>query len=186
MAYECLRRIVKSHPDVEFYFIFDRKYDEKFIFADNVKPVVLFPPARHPFLYIAYFEFAVTRFLRKLKPDLYLSTDAYLSLRSNTKQLAVFHDINFEHFPQDFPKIHLWHYKKFFPKYAKKATRILTVIQKAILILCLSARYILVRIWPGSSLLSIFSRRETIMTYDYLSSERRNGGQNLSRMHTKL
>lgn len=127
VAYECLRRIVKSHPDVEFYFIFDRKYDEKFIFADNVKPVVLFPPARHPFLYIAYFEFAVTRYLRKLKPDLYLSTDAYLSLRSNTKQLAVFHDINFEHFPQDFPKIHLWHYKKFFPKYAKKATRILTV-----------------------------------------------------------
>ncbi len=127
VAYECLRRIVKSHPEVEFYFIFDREYDEKFIFADNVKPVVLFPPARHPFLYVIYFEFAVTRFLRKLKPDLYLSTDAYLSLRSKTKQLAVFHDINFEHFPQDFPKIHLWHYKKFFPKYAKKASRILTV-----------------------------------------------------------
>ncbi len=127
VAYECLRRIVKSHPEVEFYFIFDREYDERFIFADNVKPVVLFPPARHPFLYIAYFEFAVARFLRKLKPDLYLSTDAYLSLRSKTKQLAVFHDINFEHFPQDFPKIHLWHYKKFFPRYARKATRILTV-----------------------------------------------------------
>lgn len=127
VAYECLRRIVKAHPEVEFYFIFDREYDEKFIFADNVKPVVLFPPARHPFLYIAYFEFAVARFLRKLKPDLYLSTDAYLSLRSKTKQLAVFHDINFEHFPQDFPKIHLWHYKKYFPRYARKATRILTV-----------------------------------------------------------
>ena len=127
VAYECLRRIVKNHPEVEFYFIFDREYDEKFIFADNVKPVVLFPPARHPFLYIAYFEFAVTRYLRKLKPDLYLSTDAYLSLRSKTKQLAVFHDINFEHFPQDLPKIHLWHYKRYFPKYAKKADRILTV-----------------------------------------------------------
>ena len=127
VAYECLRRMVKNHPEVEFYFIFDREYDEKFVFADNVEPVVLFPPARHPFLYIAYFEFAVTRYLRKLKPDLYLSTDAYLCLRSNTKQLAVFHDINFEHFPQDFPKIHLWHYKKFFHRYAKKAARILTV-----------------------------------------------------------
>lgn len=127
VAYECLRRIVKSHPEVEFFFIFDREYDERFIFGDNVKPVVLFPPARHPFLYIAYFEFAVARYLRKLKPDLYLSTDAYLSLRSGTKQLAVFHDINFEHFPQDFPRIHLWHYKKFFPLYARKASRILTV-----------------------------------------------------------
>jgi glycosyltransferase involved in cell wall biosynthesis len=92
-----------------------------------VKPVVLFPPARHPFLYIAFFEFAVTRYLHKIKADLYLSPDAYLSLRSKAKQIAVFHDLNFEHFPQDFPKIHLWHYKKFFPKYAKKADKIITV-----------------------------------------------------------
>ena len=127
VAYECLRHMVKSHPEVEFYFIFDRTPDDRFLFAENVKPVVLFPQARHPFLYIAFFEFAVTRFLRKLKPDLYLSTDGYLSLRSKTKQIAVFHDLNFEHFPQDFPKIHLWHYKKYFPKYAKKADRIITV-----------------------------------------------------------
>lgn len=127
VAYECLRRIVKSHPEVEFYFIFDREPDQKFIFAENVKPVVLFPQARHPFLYIAFFEFSLARFLRKLKPDMYISTDGYLSLRSKTKQIAVFHDLNFEHFPQDFPKIHLWHYKKYFPKYAKKASRIITV-----------------------------------------------------------
>ena len=127
VAYECLRRMVISHPEVEFHFIFDREPDPKFIFADNVKPVVLFPPARHPFLYIAFFEFAVARYLRKIKADLYLSPDGYLSLRSKVKQIAVFHDLNFEHFPQDFPKIHLWHYKKFFPKYAKKADKIITV-----------------------------------------------------------
>ena len=127
VAYECLRRMVISHPEVEFHFIFDREPDPKFIFANNVKPVVLFPPARHPFLYIAFFEFAVTRYLRKIKADLYLSPDGYLSLRSKVKQIAVFHDLNFEHFPQDFPKIHLWHYKKFFPKYARKADKIITV-----------------------------------------------------------
>ena len=127
VAYECLRRMVISHPEVEFHFIFDREPDPKFIFADNIKPVVLFPPARHPFLYIAFFEFAVARYLRKIKADLYLSPDGYLSLRSKVKQIAVFHDLNFEHFPQDFPKIHLWHYKKFFPKYAKKADKIITV-----------------------------------------------------------
>lgn len=127
VAYETLSRIVRSHPEVEFYFLFDRNPDPKFIFADNVKPVVLFPQARHPFLYIIYFEFAVTRALRKIKPDCYLSTDAYLSLRSNVKQIAVFHDINFEHFPQDFPRLALWHYKKFFPKYAEKADKIITV-----------------------------------------------------------
>lgn len=127
VAYECLSRIVKAHPDDEFYFLFDRKPDEKFIFAENVKPVVLFPQARHPFLYIIYFEISVARALRRIKPDVYLSTDAYLSLRSKTPQIAVFHDINFEHFPQDFPKVALWHYKKFFPKYARKAKQIITV-----------------------------------------------------------
>ncbi|MBO4574256.1 MAG: glycosyltransferase family 4 protein [Bacteroidales bacterium] len=127
VACECLSRIVKAHPEDEFYFLFDRKPDEKFIFAENVKPVVLFPQARHPFLYIIYFEISVARALRRINPDVYLSTDAYLSLRSKTPQIAVFHDINFEHFPQDFPKVALWHYKKFFPKYARKAARIITV-----------------------------------------------------------
>lgn len=127
VAYETLSRIVKAHPEDEFYFLFDRKPDPKFIFADNVKPVVLFPQARHPFLYIIYFEISVTRALRKIRPDIYLSTDAYLSLRSKTPQIAVFHDINFEHFPQDFPRLALWHYKKFFPKYARKAKQIITV-----------------------------------------------------------
>ncbi len=127
VAYEALSRIVKAHPEVEFYFLFDRKPDPSFIFADNVKPVVLFPQARHPFLYIIYFEIAVKNALRKINPDVYLSTDAYLSLRSKVRQIAVFHDINFEHFPDDFPKVALWHYKKFFPKYAEKAEKIITV-----------------------------------------------------------
>ena len=127
VACECLSRIVKAHPDDEFYFLFDRKPDPKFIFAENVKPVVLFPQARHPFLYIIYFEISVRRTLRKIKPDVFVSTDAYLSLGSKTPQIAVFHDINFEHFPQDFPKLALWHYKKFFPKFARKAKKIITV-----------------------------------------------------------
>jgi glycosyltransferase involved in cell wall biosynthesis len=42
-------------------------------------------------------------------------------------QVVEFHDLNFEHFPGDMPKIHLWHYKKFFPKFARKAKRIVTV-----------------------------------------------------------
>ena len=127
VAYECLSRIVKAHPDDEFYFIFDRKPDPKFIFAANVKPVVLFPQARHPFLYVIYFEISLKRALRKINPDVFISTDAYLCLRSKTPQIAVFHDINFEHFPQDFPRLALWHYKKYFPKYARKAEKIITV-----------------------------------------------------------
>ena len=127
VAYETLRRMVKDHPDVEFYFIFDREPDPMFIFGDNVKPVVLFPQARHPFLFIWFFEFSVTKALKKIKPDLFFSPDGYLSLRSDVPQMTQFHDLNFEHFPKDMPRIHLWHYKKYFPKFARKAKRIVTV-----------------------------------------------------------
>lgn len=127
VAYETLCRIVAAHPEVEFYFIFDRKPDPKFIFAENVKPIVLYPQARHPFLYIGYFELSLTRFLNKLKPDLFFSPDGYMSLKTKIPTVIQFHDLNFEHFPKDMPKIHLWHYKKYFPKYARKAKRIVTV-----------------------------------------------------------
>ena len=127
VAYETLRRMVVAHPDVEFYFVFDREPDPKFIFAENVRPVVLFPQARHPFLYIWYFELSLTRFLRQLKPDLFFSPDGYMSLRTKTPSVIQFHDLNFEHFPKDMPKVHLWHYKRYFPRYAKKAKRIVTV-----------------------------------------------------------
>lgn len=127
VAYETLRRMVKDHPEVEFYFLFDREPDPMFLFGDNVKPVVLFPQARHPFLFICFFEFSVKKALKKIQPDLFFSPDGYLSLRSDVPQVAQFHDLNFEHFPKDMPKIHLWHYKKYFPKFARKAKRILTV-----------------------------------------------------------
>ncbi len=127
VAYETLRRMVAAHPEVEFYFLFDRQPDPMFCFADNVKPVVLFPQARHPFLFIWFFELSVPRMLRKLKADLFYSPDGYLSLRSKVPQVVEFHDLNFEHFPGDMPKIHLWHYKTFFPKFANKARRIVTV-----------------------------------------------------------
>ena len=127
VAYETLKRIVLAHPEVEFYFIFDRKPDPMFLFADNVKPVVLFPQARHPFLFIWFFELSVPHALRKIKADLFYSPDGYLSLRTKVPQVVEFHDLNFEHFSGDMPKIHLWHYKKYFPKFARKAQRIVTV-----------------------------------------------------------
>ena len=50
-TYESLKRITKNHPEHEFVFIFDRKYDDEFIFSENVKPVVIGPPTRHPILW---------------------------------------------------------------------------------------------------------------------------------------
>jgi len=41
--------------------------------------------------------------------------------------MAVFHDLNFEHYPEDIPFWTRRYYKSYFPKYARKAVRIATV-----------------------------------------------------------
>ncbi|MBA3971574.1 MAG: glycosyltransferase family 4 protein [Bacteroidetes bacterium] len=126
-SYETLKRITTAHPEHHFIFLFDRDFDQDFIFSDNVTPLILSPPARHPFLFYWWFEFSVAGFLNKFNPDLFISPDGYLSLSSKCKQLAVIHDISFEHHPKDVSWLVRKYYTYFFPKFAKKAARIATV-----------------------------------------------------------
>jgi len=126
-TYETLSRITKSHPEAEFIFFFDRPWDESFVFSDNVKPVAVFPQARHPILYYVWFHMMLPRLLKKHKPDLFLSPDGYLPLKTKTPTLPVYHDLNFEHYPFDLPAAERFYYRRFFPQYARQATRIATV-----------------------------------------------------------
>jgi len=126
-TYETLKRITKNNPEHTFYFVFDRPYSEDFIFSDNVKPVVLPPPSRHPFLWFLRFELLMPFVLRKYKADLFLSTDGWMTLGTKVPCVQVIHDLNFEHFTRDLPFWTRKYYKTFFPRYAKKAARVATV-----------------------------------------------------------
>ncbi|MGB1041356.1 MAG: glycosyltransferase family 4 protein [Flavobacteriales bacterium] len=126
-THEVTKRIVEQHPEHEFFFFFDRKYDEKFIYGENVTPVVINPPARHPFLYYLWFEFGVKKALKKHDIDVFLSPDGYLSLGSEVKQVPVIHDLSFVHHPEDLPFWNKKYVNYFFPKFAKKASKIVTV-----------------------------------------------------------
>lgn len=128
-TYEISKRLVEMHPEHEFFFFFDRPFDEKFIFGRNVTPIVLRPPARHPILFYIWFEWSVKRALKKHKIDLFFSPDGYLSLGSSVRQIGVIHDLNFEHFPKDVPWVPRTYLKYFFPKFAHKAEKIITVSQ---------------------------------------------------------
>ena len=126
-TFETLKRITQNHPEHEFIFIFDRPFDPDFIFAENVTPVVIGPPARHPLLFWIWFDFSIPKILNKYKVDLFLSPDGYLSLRTKVPQLAVIHDINFVHRPDDLPWLIEKYYNFFFPRFARIAKRIATV-----------------------------------------------------------
>lgn len=128
-TYESLKRITQQHPEHEFVFIFDRPYSDDFIFSKNITPVVVSPQARHPLLYHIWFNRSVVKMIEKHQIDLFLSPDGYLPVNPKVKTLNVIHDLNFEHYPQDLPPFNRYYYKKYFPKFAKVASRIATVSQ---------------------------------------------------------
>ncbi len=128
-THETMKRITQWHPEHEFLFLFDRSYDKTFIYNSNITPKVLFPQARHPVLWYWWFEGSVARAMKKFKPDIFLSPDGYLSLRTQVPSVPVIHDLAFEHYPNAVPWRTRKYYKYFFPKYAHKADQIATVSQ---------------------------------------------------------
>lgn len=126
-SFETLSRIAKNHPEHNFYYIFDRKYDDSFISSDNIIPVVAGLPTRHPFLWVLWFEFTIPRVLKKIKADIFVSPDGMISLRTKTPQIAVIHDISFHHNPHQLPFWVRKYYNYYYKRFAKKATHLGTV-----------------------------------------------------------
>lgn len=126
-SFEVLRRMTKKHPEHEFIFIFDRPFSEEFIFGDNVIPVVLQPPARHPILWYIWFEWRIPDLLKKLDVDMFLSPDGYCSLRSTIPQYLVMHDLAYLHYPKQIKFAARHFYKYFVPKYLNKASHVFAV-----------------------------------------------------------
>jgi len=126
-AHESLSRIVKAHPEHEFIFIFDRTWDDLFLYGENVIPVSTRIPSRHPFLWFWHYEMDVPRILKKYKPDLFFSPDGWISLATSIPTVDTIHDINFIHRPGDLPFLVRNYYNYYFPKFAHRAKRIITV-----------------------------------------------------------
>lgn len=126
-TYETLRRITRMHPEHQFFFFFDRKFDESFLFSDNVTPVVVHPQARHPYLWYLFFEYGIPLKIRKIKADLFLSTDGWIPTKLEIPVVNVIHDLNFLHHPEFVPPVVRRYYDRFFPKFARNASRLATV-----------------------------------------------------------
>ena len=126
-THETLGRIVRAHPEHEFLFLFDRPFDQRFIYAPNVQGINVWPPTRHPLLYRMWFGRSVPAVLKKHGADAFISPDGFLALTADLPQLAVIHDLNFEHHPEDMPRAYTRYYRTYFPLFARKARRIVTV-----------------------------------------------------------
>jgi len=126
-TFETLRRITRLHPEHQFFFLFDRKYDDSFLFSDNITPVVAYPQARHPYLWYLFFEHGIPLKIKKINPDLFLSTDGWIPTKLDIPVVNVIHDLNFLHHPEFVPPVVQRYYGRFFPKFARNATQLATV-----------------------------------------------------------
>ncbi len=124
---EVLRRLTVMRPQDEFIFFFDRPYQQRYIFSENVRPLVLQPPARHPLLWYLWFEWSVESALKKHRADVFFSPDGYLSLRSRTPTIMTLHDLAYLHYPQQIPRTALYYYRHFIPRYVQRAEQLLAV-----------------------------------------------------------
>lgn len=127
VTYNTLKHITQNHPEIDFHFLFDSGIDNEFIFSNNIKAINLFPPAKHALLNIFWFEWSVRQYLEKEKPDLFFSPDGILCLGWKGDQVGIIHDINFVHIPQDLKWANRKYYNFFFPKFARKARRVITI-----------------------------------------------------------
>jgi len=126
-SYETLRCLVARHPAVTFHFLFDRAYDPRYLFGPNVVPHVLAPPARHPLLFVAWFEGAVALWLARHRPAAFLSPDGFTTLNTRVPRVTVMHDLAFEHFPLDVGRLQRHYYHFFMPRFARASQQLVAV-----------------------------------------------------------
>ena len=123
-THEVLSRMVENHPEDEFYFFFDRNYDEKYNYADNVIPVVLGPQSRHPLLWYLWFEKSISRALLQYQIDVFFTPELYCCLSAETPTLMIVHDLAYVHYPKHIPYSHRTYLKYFVPRFIKRADMI--------------------------------------------------------------
>lgn len=124
---ETLSRLAKLRPNDDFTFIFDRQPPSSFDFPNNVKLHALSPPARHPILWIIWFEYQLKNYLNNNAFDLFISPEGWVPQKLKMPTYSVIHDLNFVHLPENIKWSHRLFLNHYFPKYAKRADRIGTV-----------------------------------------------------------
>ncbi len=119
--------MVLAHKEDEFLFLFDRPFDARYVYAENVTPLVLTPKARFAPQFLAWFEWAVPRALKKHGAEVFFSPDSMCSLSGKVPTLLTCHDLVPLHFPAQVPLIHRHFLLYFLPKFLRRADQVLTV-----------------------------------------------------------
>lgn len=121
------KEVISQNSNVHFQLLLPSNFVEDYFNFPNVTKYKIFPPFRHPVLYIFWLEIILPIFLKFIKSDIFIGADGMLSLLSSQKQIPIIYDLNFHHFPNVLDFKNRLFYNSFFPLYIKKAHRIVTI-----------------------------------------------------------
>ncbi len=119
--------LVRSHPEHQFVFIYDRPHQKEWITGTNVRSVTVSPAARHVPAFLYWYNIKAAWEVRKCKADIWIQPYGFCSLLSGVPQVLVIHDLAYKHVPHTIS----WHqrlfYQTFTSLFLKKAKRTITV-----------------------------------------------------------
>lgn len=124
---EILKRMANGNPDDSFAFYFDRKFDSRYKYSDNVTLKSIFPPARHPILFYIWFQMRLRKELITTQPDVFFSPDSFMPMGINIPSVITIHDTAYMRFPEHIGKSQLTYYQRYMPKFVEEAAHIITV-----------------------------------------------------------
>jgi glycosyltransferase involved in cell wall biosynthesis len=126
-ARELISRLATTHPEHEFIFLFNRPYDNEFIFSKNIIPVVVSPAASNVLAIKYWYDVKAPLALKKYRPDCWIQPFGYCSMSSSIPQVLVMHDLAFLHHPAFFAWHQRWFYKTFAGRFLQKAASVVTL-----------------------------------------------------------
>ena len=127
VTYEIVKRIIEKHPENEYHFLFDRPFNNSYLFQKTVTGHSIFPPTRHPILTHSWLQIGVRKFLQKNNPDVYLSFDGHTPLKSKVPSIITIHDLAYLHYPEQNRWADRKYYQTQMPRFVKQADHIITV-----------------------------------------------------------
>ncbi len=103
---EVASRLIQSHPETDFFLLFDRKPLDRYHFGPNQRSIVLAPQTRHWILYEIWWRYSVPFFVRKHRPDVFFATYGLLSgkVARSVPTVAFIHDVAFARYPEHLPR----------------------------------------------------------------------------------
>ena len=90
-----LEHVCEKFPQHKFIYIFDQPYNDSYVFAKNVTPIITGPKTSSSLRLQYWLNYKIPALLRKHKADVFLSMEGVCSLRTKIPQCLLISDVSF-------------------------------------------------------------------------------------------